>query len=171
MTRQRNDEHSTEYGMWLRAQKELDSVKEKFNISNIDYVINRYGKDNGQWMFVEEKRHGKKMKFPQTEIVKIIDAAIKDVNYRGFWHIIFENTNPDDGLMFLSRWNGIAFPDGMQITKEEHLKFLRYELDENQLKAITAGRPNYADFCMDLIPKTPKPETPVVDDSDLIGGI
>lgn len=117
MTRQRNDDKSTEFGLWLRHQEEIDS-KRGFIATNIDYMWRNYKLK--KWLYLEEKRYGYDVKFPQTEMFKIADvAASNDINYCGFHKLIFENTNPEDGCMWL---------DDKEITREELIKFLRFEI-------------------------------------------
>jgi len=116
MTQQRRDDHSTEFGLWLRVQPEIDSGK-GFVATNIDYLWRNY--KNNKWMLIEEKRHGRKPKFPQTAMFELIDCACKsDNNYCGFHYIVFENTSPDDGKIYL---------DSKEIGREELIMFLRFE--------------------------------------------
>ena len=60
MTRQRNDSHSTEFGIWLRVQPQIDSSL-GFLASNIDYCWTNY--KTGEWMFIEEKRYNTAIKY------------------------------------------------------------------------------------------------------------
>lgn len=116
MTRKRNDEHSTEFGLWLREQKSIDS-KLGFVATNIDYLWHNY--KDGLWMLIEEKRHNTKPLFAQQQMFKLIDdACSSDENYRGFHILIFENTSPEDGAIFL---------DSEAITPAQLIKFLRFE--------------------------------------------
>jgi len=115
MTVQRRDSHSTEFGLWIREQSEIDSTK-GFCATNIDYVWNNY--KTGDWMMIEEKRYGHQPKFPQTELFKLVDmCAKKDSKYHGFHVLVFENTSPADGQIFL---------DDKQITTHELIKFLQF---------------------------------------------
>lgn len=117
MTRQRNDNHSTEFGIWLRKQKEIDS-KLGFVTTNLDYIWQNY--KTGEWMLIEEKRYMSLLRFPQSKLLEIVDRVAKhDRNYRGFHIIQFEKTSPDDGSIYL---------DGKQITREQLVLFLRFEL-------------------------------------------
>jgi len=116
MTRQRNDEHSTEYGLWLRSQDDLDSSI-GYVATNIDYIWKNY--KTGQWMLLEEKRYMSKPTFAQSNLFKFLDALVRDDNkYYGFHIITFEKTNPEDGKIYL---------DGNEITKEQHKRFLKFE--------------------------------------------
>lgn len=100
MTQQRRDGHSTEFGIWLRQQPEIDSAKGYVTI-NIDYVWLNY--NTGEWMFIEEKRYGHQPKRYQRSIFKILHFVAKqDPKYRGFYLIVFENTSPDDGKIFIN---------------------------------------------------------------------
>jgi hypothetical protein len=119
MTQARRDSHSTEFGLWLREQKEIDSSL-GFVASNIDYLWRNY--KNGEWMLIEEKRYGGLVKPYQLELFRILDAACKhDINYKGFHVIKFTNTSPEDGKIIL---------DGTEITKQQLLAFLRFEFDK-----------------------------------------
>lgn len=116
MTEQRHDNHSTEFGIWLREQKQIDSGL-GFVATNIDYLWRNY--KSKKWMLIEEKRFGRKPKFPQTGMFELLDNVCKnDNNYCGFHYLIFENTSPDDGKIFL---------DNIEINKDELIKFLRFE--------------------------------------------
>lgn len=118
MTQQRRDSHSTEFGLWLRDQKEIDSGL-GYVATNIDYLWRNY--KTGKWMLIEEKRYGRKAKYPQTALFELLDKACQlDNNYYGFHYLIFENTSPDDGKIFL---------DNKEITKDELLQFLLFETD------------------------------------------
>ena len=122
MTRQRNDSHSTEFGLWLRQQPEIDS-KIGFTVTNIDYLWLNY--KSGLWMLVEEKRYGCKVRFPQDKMFSLIDKACKsDKNYMGFHIIIFEKTSPDDGKIWL---------DAEEIDKQQLIKFLHFNSSYSQL--------------------------------------
>ena len=116
MTQQSRNKESTQFSEWLRNQDEIDSGL-GFVASNIDYMWRNY--KTKQWMLIEEKRRGVQVKFPQTEMIRIINEACKsDINYKGFHIIIFENTNPEDGKIYL---------DGVEITKDQLMNFLRME--------------------------------------------
>jgi len=116
MTRQRNDSHSTEFGLWLREQKEIDS-KLGFVTTNIDYLWENY--KTGEWMLIEEKRHMSSLSFSQKQQYnKLYKNIIKTDKFRGFHLLQFENTNPDDGKIFLNH---------REITKEALLLFLKFK--------------------------------------------
>ena len=123
MTQKRRDNHSTEFGIWLRNQKELDSSL-GFTATNIDYVWRNY--KTGEWMLIEEKRYRGVPKFYQIEIFKMLDNILKINNkYKGFHVIVFENTSPDDGWIKID--NNIK-------TKNELIEFLRFKgLDNHHL--------------------------------------
>ena len=115
MTRKRFDSHGTEFSLWLRKQKEIDSSL-GFIATNIDYAWTNY--KTGKWMLIEEKRYSSQPKFYQEKIFTTIDKACRnDVNYCGFHKLVFQNTGPDDGLMWL---------DDVVITKEQLIYFLTY---------------------------------------------
>ena len=115
MTIQRSDLHSTEFGLWLRNQKEIDS-NNGYIATNIDFMWRN--NRNKQWMLIEEKRHNSSCKPWQKEMFDLIDKQCKnDPNYCGFHIITFEFTNPDDGHCWL---------DGILINKEKLIQFLMF---------------------------------------------
>jgi len=116
MTRQRNDNHSTEFGLWLREQAEIDS-KLGFIATNVDYVWHNY--KTGDWMLLEEKRHNGGVARWQRELFDLLDGVCKThPKYRGFFVIRFEHTSPADGKIFIN---------GNVVTCEDFLRFLRFE--------------------------------------------
>lgn len=134
MTKKRNDDHSTEFGLWLRnvAQDKItilrvpDLLDSKlgFVSTNVDYMwLNR---NTGEWMLVEEKRHNNQIEFPQSRSFAILDKSIstkpifykeKFYQYKGFHRIVFQNTNPKDGLIWL---------DDCNVTENQLISFLRF---------------------------------------------
>lgn len=115
MTSKRHDKNSTEFGLWLREQKEVDSDK-GYICSNIDYLWSNY--KTGLWMILEEKRYCRKPKWWQFGLYQLVDIACRaNRNYRGFHVIIFERTSPDDGEIWL---------DGGWIQKNDLLEFLMF---------------------------------------------
>ena len=116
MTQKRRDKHSTEFGLWLREQKELDS-KNGYVATNIDYIWRNYKTE--QWMIIEEKRYNQKPKFYQQKIFEILNWCSKHhKSYEGFHVIVFENTSPDDGKIYL---------DGELIDKQNLIEFLQFK--------------------------------------------
>jgi hypothetical protein len=116
MTSKRRDDHSTEFGLWLREQPEIDSQR-GFIASNIDYIWRNY--KTGEWMLIEEKRYGRDCAHWQRELFAILDnAARHDPKYRGFYFIRFEQTNPDDGRIWIN--SELA-------TKESLLRLLQFQ--------------------------------------------
>jgi len=129
MTRKRNDNHSTEFGLWLREQAELDSYF-GYRAYNIDYVWRN--KKTGEWIFIEEKRYQGKMSPDQKGTFKVVHEHTKKevkhtadgkyykndtiTKYQGFHLIVFEKTSPEDGRIWL---------DNKEISKEELLHFLK----------------------------------------------
>jgi len=119
MTQQRRDDKSTEFGIWLRQQKDIDSSL-GFVATNIDYLWRNY--KTGSWMLIEEKRYGALIKPYQENMFKIINSACKnDPNYKGFHILKFINTSPDNGKIIL---------DGNEITKDQLLSFLQFRFEE-----------------------------------------
>lgn len=115
MTTQRRDEHSTEFGIWLRKQEDIDS-KDGYIATNIDYMWKNY--KTLEWMLIEEKRYKSCVKTWQSSMFKQLDTALKtDPNYKGFHVVIFEKTSPEDGDIYL---------DGEKVTKLQLTKFLQF---------------------------------------------
>lgn len=116
-TKIRYDSHSTEFGLWLREQPEVDSSF-GFVATNLDYIWTNH--KTGEWMLIEEKRHGGLIQFYQQRLFDKIDKLCQaDVLYRGFHKITFENTSPADGNIWL---------DGKKITSTELLQFLQFKM-------------------------------------------
>lgn len=117
MTRRRNDEHSTEFGLWLRDQKELPSSV--YAATNLDFMWMNH--KTGKWLLIEEKRHGSDLTWSQKELMKVLHLAIKkDRQYCGIHLLQFENTSPDDGKIYLNR---------SEISKQQLIDFLKFGLD------------------------------------------
>lgn len=115
MTRKRNDSHSTEFGLWLREQAEIDS-RLGFVATNIDFVWSNY--KTGQWMLLEEKRFNKRPTYCQRKLFEILDCAIgDDPTYYGFHIIIFEKTSPTDGKIWI---------DGNEVDRHRLIQFLLF---------------------------------------------
>ena len=116
MTRPRYDKHSTEFGLWLRKQRCIDS-RLGYVATNLDYIWSNY--KTGLWMLLEEKRFNAKLTFSQEKQFEVLhNIAVGDINYKGFHLITFENTSPDDG--------NIKFNNN-HITVYELMKFLTFE--------------------------------------------
>ena len=117
MTKKRFDNKSTEFGLWLRLQEEIDSSL-GYITTNLDYTWCNY--KTGDWLLIEEKRYGGKIKLWQSQLFERINKLCQaDEHYHGFHRIVFERTNPNDGTIQL---------DGKTITKEELLQFLQFKL-------------------------------------------
>lgn len=115
MTIQRFDEHSTEFGLWLRKQPEIDS-KLGFVTTNVDFFWKNY--KTGKFMLIEEKRFMSQPKTYQHYIFKQLDEAFEgDSNYCGFFLLQFEKTSPDDGKIYL---------DKNEITTQQLIDFLTF---------------------------------------------
>ena len=130
MTQARRDGHSTEFGLWLRVQPEIDSKREGFVATNLDYIWSNYR--SGQWMLLEEKRFGMTPRRYQLCLFALLDKlAWIDPRYRGFHLLVFERTSPDDGEIFL---------DGKVIDKAELLEFLQFRLPSFWYKSFNGIR-------------------------------
>jgi hypothetical protein len=121
MTAQSRDGTGTEFSHWLRVQPELDSKLSKFITTNIDFLWMNY--ESGLWMLIEEKRHKNWPIYPQTKIFESLHKAINHSHYRGFHYVIFENTSPEDGEIYLKN----NFGTTMTITRTELIDFLNFK--------------------------------------------
>lgn len=117
MTRPRFDKHSTEFGLWLREQSTIDS-KLGYVATNLDYVWQNY--KTGQWMLFEEKRYNSWPRRWQLEIFRLLNSvAMNSALYRGFYIVVFEKTNPDDGAIRINRQDA---------TLEDLLNLLKFDV-------------------------------------------
>ena len=122
-TQQRRDQHSTEFGLWIRGglKRKIDpepilwhpeniqttdvsqirsATEAGYVTTNVDYVWENY--HNKRWIWIEEKRHCRGMDWSQwKQFVKIDRLSKVDPNYFGFWIIQFENTSPEDGEIYI----------------------------------------------------------------------
>jgi len=115
MTRPRNDDHSTEFGIWLREQPEIASNL-GYAATNIDYIWCDYKRN--KWMLIEEKRYMSGITFSQNKLIERVVAACKnDPTFCGFHLVQFEKTSPLDGKAY---WNG------GQIYRDELIGMLRF---------------------------------------------
>jgi hypothetical protein len=115
MTIKRHDNHSTEFGLWIRDQKEIGSNL-GFITTNLDYIWTNY--KTKDWMLIEEKRYYGYPKDWQWYIfLKLDKLSQQDIHYHGLHLLVFENTSPDDGKIWL---------DKKLITREELLNFLKF---------------------------------------------
>lgn len=147
MTRQRNDTAgSTELGLWVRVQPELDSRIYKLDIQNLDYIVHRYqyaGYPNWRFvMLIEEKRFKSKPSFAQQDTHNIIHQALENSDrmtlsktrgnprlcYCGYHVLQFEKTSPVDGAMW---W------DGQLIDRDTLIKLLRFEVNPKNLMKVS----------------------------------
>ena len=116
MTRKRNDNHSTEFGLWLREQEEIDSRK-GFVATNIDYMWKNYMTND--WMLIEEKRYGSQPQYAQKRLFEYINTVCyQRPFYKGFYLIVFEKTSPLDGKVFIN---------DLLVTQDELIRFLRFD--------------------------------------------
>ena len=115
MTKQRNDNHSTEFGLWLREQKDIDS-KLGFVATNLDYIWENY--KTGEWMLIEEKRYMADISYSQRKQYETLFNNINKTNkFKGIHLLQFEKTNPEDGRIYLNR---------KLITKQQLINFLSF---------------------------------------------
>jgi hypothetical protein len=122
-TRRRNDSHSTEFGLWIRDVKELDSRQSGFTANNIDFIIRNY--KTYRWMILEEKRFMSDATYSQWQAMRTIHkAAINDANYVGTFLLQFSKTCPTDSdIILLNRKRNLTIDEliyflSMQWVKE-----------------------------------------------------
>lgn len=116
MTRKRIDNHSTEFGLWLRDQPSLQQ-RLGYLATNLDFIWGNYNKQ--KWMLIEEKRYGSGLRQAQLDLIEMVDKCCKaDPRYQGFHLLQFENTSPLDGGIF---W------DGKKVTIGQLIKILEFE--------------------------------------------
>ena len=130
MTRQRNDEHSTEFGLWLREYGP-DSRNDGLDAENLDYILFNY--KTAELRLIEEKRHKSQLTAAQKDTFGVIDQllrlgiesskpikthrGLRPIKYHGMSIVRFENTSPDDG------WIEV---DGDRMTREGFIRFLNF---------------------------------------------
>lgn len=139
MTRQRQDDHSTEFGLWLRRLKPpLSSAN--YDAENLDYIWFNYRQ--GWFITIEEKRFDAKATKAQLDTHGIVSQmlmmssgrevetmrGVRPIFYRGHYCIAFENTNPED-----SAWIKI---NGEQSSQEELLETLKTGRRHARIKQV-----------------------------------
>lgn len=121
MTQKRKlkDGKDTDFSAWLRIQPEIDSRKEGFITTDIDYLWRNY--KTGEWMILEEKTHGATVPRWQGEFLQILDKLGSfDKLYKGVYLVRFENTDPDNGRVMVNK---------KLLSRSEFIAFLRFELE------------------------------------------
>lgn len=73
-TRQREDNHSTEFGLWVRKQPELDSRHYGIDGENLDFIWFKY--KSAKLMLLEEKRYMSHPSPAQKDTHGILDQAL-----------------------------------------------------------------------------------------------
>lgn len=120
MTKQRifHDGKYSDFSEWLRKQPEISS-EIGFVTTDIDFLWRNY--KTGIWMILEEKTHGGIVERWQGEFLQLLDRlGAHDPLYKGVYLVRFENTTPDNGRVMVNK---------RLLTRQEFLKFLRFELD------------------------------------------
>lgn len=124
MTRQRNDSHSTEFGLWIRNQAEIDSFKgyRNYNLDIIWWRKKGFEKNPELWMLIEEKRYMADCKGDQKLTFIWVHQKILKLNdptYKGIYLLQFEKTSPEDGKIFLNH---------KEITEKNLIDFLQFKI-------------------------------------------
>jgi hypothetical protein len=134
MTTERRDGGGTQFSNWLRMQPEIDSVNNKFFATDIDYVW--VSRQKQLYMIIEEKRKNALPKVCQRRVFQNLhNKCLKDIRYHGFYYLIFERTTPDDGAIYISS-DIMSLSDQLEITKNELIRFLRFEYNPLKRGAI-----------------------------------
>jgi hypothetical protein len=129
MTRQSNDGKQTPFSLWLRNKHPdnvrfirdndpIDSAK-GFTTTDIDYVWMNY--KTGEWFIIEEKRYCAEPEYSQREVLNFINRLARKADpehYKGLYYIVFENTNPEDGKIWVNK---------VEVDKNRLLRLLRFE--------------------------------------------
>jgi hypothetical protein len=124
MTKERDFSGSTKFSKWLRDQKELDS-NDGFITTDLDYIWSNY--KTKQFMLIEEKCQMQEIRYPQSSILKRLHLLCKaDKKYLGFYQIKFQLEYPEDG--------GDIWLNKIKITKEQLIKFLKFDISYKELK-------------------------------------
>lgn len=121
MTKQeKTNNRSLKFSKWIREY--LPDSKTGFCVGNQDWIFFDY--KNNKLMFCEEKTHMAKISTWFRLLIKnIIHPALldyckkKQIDYRGYHLIQFEQESPDDGKIYL---------DYREINKQELIDFLSF---------------------------------------------
>lgn len=136
MTTQRRNTGGTPFSNWLRRQKELDS-KFGFVTTDIDYLWYNY--KTKEYMIIEEKRYNSEMSKCQKELYMILhNNCLDDINYKGFYKIVFEQTSPENGSikindLIVTQTQLIEF---LQFRKSFDMLFKENNNKENNIESI-----------------------------------
>lgn len=123
MTRERNDSHSTEFGLWVREQSDLDSFKgyRNYNLDSVWWLKEGFAEMPIAWMLIEEKRFLSECSADQKLTYQWLHRKLQSLNdptYYGINLLQFENTSPEDGKIYL---------DKKEATKQELIQFLQFK--------------------------------------------
>ncbi len=127
MTQASKDGKQTEFSLWLRNRlpdnvtsiRDNDPIDSKngFITTDIDFIWMNY--KTNEWMILEEKTHNREVPFAQRNILTMLhNIAKNDPKYKGLYSIRFENTNPEDGRIYVN---------SKEVSKEDFIKLLRFE--------------------------------------------
>lgn len=134
-----NEYTCTPFSLWLRNRapdnetvlRDPDPIASSLGYvtSNVDFLWRNY--KTGLWMLLEEKRHKATVSWPQQQIFKVIHQACADTpGYKGFHLLTFENTSPEDGMIWLNN---------LEITKADLLNFLHFKPSMSDIYQIWKG--------------------------------
>lgn len=114
-------ERSLAFSGWIHEH--LPDSCTGFCVANLDWLFWNY--KTRRLLLAEEKMHGAELRTWFARFMyEVMDPALKlyapqnHIDYRGFHKIIFENTSPDDGKIYL---------DGKEISADDLRTFLAME--------------------------------------------
>lgn len=90
-------QYFTPYQLWLHDNTALDSRTNGIRISDVDTYIQNYR--TGSFLLIEWKCRNAHIKYPQSEIIQTLHAALKhsgDKRYSGYVCIRLSGERPDD---------------------------------------------------------------------------
>jgi hypothetical protein len=138
MTKPRNDtevQKDSPFSAWVRNHPELDSRNYGYDFEDLDCIWHQYV--DGKMMLLEMKQYMTLPSYAQVDTHSIINQCVKfacshpdfylnrknksrptKIQYFGYYVVKFERTNPEDGCIYIN---------GIEVTKEEFLRFLQFE--------------------------------------------
>lgn len=151
MTAPRRDGGGSSFGMWIRRQPDLDSLKYSLSVQDIDWTFHRFAQDGERGdsiMLVESKTYMKEWNYAQRDTLRMLDQGLRKATMRngkriqitvpdpmrpghvrkfryfGLHLLQFSKNNPDDSNM---KW------DHGDIDKAALLEILKFERDPDSI--------------------------------------
>jgi len=110
-TQQKKFSTKSEFSDWIRQFGVKDSPRYRplldtwneygHRVYDVDFII--WNKPSGRYFFLEEKTNDARMKHDQALLYFKLDTILSQADplFLGFHFLRFENTTPDNGLIFL----------------------------------------------------------------------